>query len=178
MFKLSPPQQQERHDNAVNSMVTKHVNNIDWKTIIETENIISLPGTTGPGVPGKVRSWLLSTGVPIDNNAQDHFGSELAVKAMEEKVCEGWDTETNNFGNTSCVHPLGFGPYRQELPTKVMRTESNDADAGSAKNEITLDPSEIDIVTPSIRNLDFLNEWREFFQGELSYGGMVICDIY
>ena len=27
------------------------------------------------------------------------------------------------------------------------------------------DPSLIDIVTPSIRNLDFLNKWREFFQG-------------
>lgn len=34
-----------------------------------------------------------------------------------------------------------------------------------ADDSLLPDPSEIDIVIPSIRNLDFLNHWREFFQG-------------
>ena len=68
---------------------------------------------------------------------------------MEEGVCGGWDAGTSTFGNASCVDALNFGPYEDT------------GDDGIA----SLDPSEIDIVTPSIRNLDFLDEWREFFQG-------------
>ena len=120
----------------------------DWKAAIESGPIDSVPGTTGEGVPGKIREWLLTTGVPIDDNAEDHFGSEEAVKAMEKQICGGWDDAKIGFRKPECINYLKFGPYE------------------SIKNEDILpDPTEIDIVIPSIRNLDFLNDWREFFQG-------------
>ena len=130
---------------VLNAVVAKAVN-FDWKTAIESGPIISLPGTTGEGVPGKIRTWLLSTGIPIEDDAQDHFGSEAAVKDMESRICGGWNADKNDFGSNQCVAPLEFGSYENI-------------------ENILPDPNEIDIVAPSIRNLDFLNEWREFFQG-------------
>ena len=70
---------------VLNEVVAKAVN-FDWRTAIKSGSTISLRGTTGVGVPGKIRSWLLSTGIAIEDDAQDHFGSEAAVKAMEEQV--------------------------------------------------------------------------------------------
>lgn len=130
----------------LNEVVASAVN-FDWREAIESGSITSLPGTTGEGVPGKIREWLLTTtGIPIHDNAQDYFGSEEAVKDMESRVCGGWDADNVAFKNPECIESLDFGPYE-------------DAEG------ILPDPNKIDIVTPSIRNLDFLNEWREFFQG-------------
>lgn len=89
----------------INRIVAKSVN-FDWKTVIETGPITSLAGTSGTGIPGKIRSWLLSTGTSIDDEAQDYFGSEKAVNAMEEHVCEGWDAEKADFGNGAAAPQL------------------------------------------------------------------------
>ena len=126
-----------------NSVVSKWVD-FDWKTLIETGDVNSLPGTTGAGVPGRIQTWLTSSGVSIDDDAQDYYGSGAAVVHMEKSVCGGWDAQASNMRSPTCVEPIGFD---RNAPTIVP------------------DPSEIDIVTPSIRNLDFLNDWREFFQG-------------
>ncbi|KAL3785395.1 hypothetical protein ACHAWO_013582 [Cyclotella atomus] len=131
----------------INHIVAKSVD-FDWKNVIENGPTTSLAGTTGTGIPGKIRSWLLSTGESIDNEAKDHFGSEHAVNAMEEQICGGWDADNVAFGNGACTAALAFGPY-----------------AGISDDSLLPEPSGIDIVIPSIRNLDFLNHWREFFQG-------------
>lgn len=136
------------NDCLVNGVVAKHVD-FDWGTLIDRGPITSIDGTTGVGVPGKIRQWLLKSGVSIEEDAQDYFGSELAVKAVEENMCDGWDFERSNFGNADCTSSLEFGSYEGREQERLLLP----------------DPNLIDIVTPSIRNLDFLNEWREFFQG-------------
>lgn len=136
---------QRKRSSRLNDVVSNAVS-FDWREVITSGPITSTPGTTGEGVPGKMREWLLTTGIPIDDSAQDHFGSEEAVKDMESRICQGWNAESIGFNNPKCVDSLDFGNYENI-------------------EGILPDPNEIDIVTPSIRNLDFLNEWREFFQG-------------
>ena len=138
------------NDSLVNGVVAKHVD-FDWGALIDHGPITSIEGTTGVGVPGKIWQWLLKSGISIEEDAQDHFGSELAVKEVEENMCDCWDFVTSNsFGNADCTSSLQFGSYDHE---------------GEQERLLLPDPNLIDIVTPSIRNLDFLNEWREFFQG-------------
>ena len=118
----------------------------DWETVISKGPANSLPGTTGQGIPGHFKRWLESTGVPIEDNAQTFYGSAKAVKAMEngDCGCGGWDAPNSKFRKPECIDALNFKMDQQELQP---------------------DPTQIDIVTPSIRNLDFLNDWREFFEG-------------
>jgi hypothetical protein len=104
--------------------------------------IMSVQGTTGPGVPQAMKSWLESTGVPIEENAKTYYGSAKAVEAMEHKC--GWDPETSTFRNDNCTASFNFT---------------------TAGQSFVANPDELDIVVPSIRNLSFLNDWREFFQG-------------
>ena len=99
------------NDCLVNGVVAKHVD-FDWGTLIDRGPITSIDGTTGVGVPGKIRQWLLKSGVSIEEDAQDYFGSELAVKAVEENMCDGWDFERSNFGNADCTSSLEFGSWR------------------------------------------------------------------
>lgn len=138
---------------GINEVVAKAVH-FGWRERIESGSITSLPGTTGEGVPSKIREWLLTTGIPIDDDAKDYFGSEKAVLHMEEVICGGWDAEAIGLKNPECTNFLGFGAYQQQ-----QQHASTETDA------LLPHPNEIDIVVPSIRNLDFLEEWREFFQG-------------
>ena len=102
----------------------------------------SAPGVTGPGIPSLMRKILRETGVSIDENATDSYAAEGAVNALEEK-CE-WIPGEATFKDKACFDDVNFNKERKPFYA---------------------DPSLIDIVTPSIRNLDFLNQWREFFQG-------------
>ena len=103
----------------------------------------SYPATTGSGVPANFRRWLDKSGVVIEEKADTYYGAEVAVNKRESEC--GWDPVTSNFKDLDCTKSLGFS---SEPPPINL-----------------LDPSEVDIVTPSIRDLDFLNQWREFFQG-------------
>ena len=103
----------------------------------------SAPGVTGPGIPSAIKKVIESTQVPIEEDASTFYAAENAVNALEEK-CK-WLPEETNFADKSCFSSVGFNQSR-EFPYFA-------------------DPSLIDIVTPSIRNLDFLNQWRQFFQG-------------
>jgi reversibly glycosylated polypeptide/UDP-arabinopyranose mutase len=102
----------------------------------------SAPGVTGPGIPALIKNILLETGVEITEESETSYAAEGAVNALEEK-CK-WIGEESNFEDKTCFDSIQFNKIREKFKA---------------------DPSLIDIVTPSIRNLDFLNVWREFFEG-------------
>ena len=102
----------------------------------------SAPGVTGPGIPSLMKQILQETGKNIDDTLDTSFAAEAAVNALEDK-CK-WVPEETNFQDKACFEKVNFETIRESFHA---------------------DPSLIDIVTPSIRNLDFLNQWREFFQG-------------
>ena len=95
-------------------------------------NIQSFGITTGPGVVKQMTKWL-NDASPIDENAYDHYGSQDAT-SIREKEC-GWNPITNDFINPQCIDTFDF---------KTTFTDNN-----------ILDPKSIDIVTPTIRDLDF-----------------------
>jgi len=102
----------------------------------------SAPGVTGPFVPFAIKKVIESTQVPIEEEASTFYAAENAVNSLESK-CK-WLPDENDFADKSCFSSVGFDQSRESY---------------------FADPSLIDIVTPSIRNLDFLNQWRQFFQG-------------
>lgn len=102
----------------------------------------SAPGVTGSGIPFAMKKILLETKEEIQEDAETFFAAEAAVNSLEEK-CK-WIPEETSFQDKSCFDSVKFDKKRQPF---------------------FADPSLIDIVTPSIRSLVFLNEWREFFQG-------------
>lgn len=106
------------------------------------QSVNSAPGVTGPGIPSAIKKVLDGTKIDIQEDASTFYAAEKAVDALEER-CK-WLAGENNFQDKSCFDSVGFERTRQPYFS---------------------DPSLIDIVTPSIRNLDFLNQWREFFQG-------------
>ena len=103
----------------------------------------SLRGTTGPGVPKAMKKRLEEMQIEIQEDADTFFGSAKAVESLEKKC--GWDPLKSDFADPECFKNLEF-------------------DAGDPQLDLA-DPREMDIVIPSIRNLDFLEYWREFFQG-------------
>ena len=74
----------------------------------------------------------------IEENANTYYGAEAAVDKREQR----W-----------------LGPYHLKIWIARNLGFSSEPPATNSR------PSEVDIVTPSIRDLDFLNQWREFFQG-------------
>ena len=119
-----------------------------------TEGLVnSLKGTSGSGVPGAFRTALKGTGKEIFEDADTFYGSQEAVDALEADC--GWDPQTANFQKKDCLR------------------SHKDVNFSNGRPEFPIGPELMDIVTPSIRNLDFLNEWREFFQG---YHVIVIQD--
>lgn len=106
-------------------------------------SVNSIPGTTGAGIPSAIRLMLQKTGEEIVEDADTYYGSEMAVKTKED-YC-GWNPNTSFFRREDCMSEVGFDPSEPVMPTTYAHL--------------------IDIVTPSIRDLDFLNRWREFFQG-------------
>ena len=105
--------------------------------------INSIPGHTGPGIPRAIKNLLLSKGV-IDENADTYYGAAKAVGVLEAEC--GWNPHTSSFENPSCLEFLQFLSKNEPI---VKDSEL---------------PSLIDIVIPSIRDLDFLEEWKEFIE--------------
>lgn len=102
----------------------------------------SISGTTGAGVPTAVWSMLVKNGESLEGSDSDN-GMEEAV-AAKVKEC-GWNPSEISFVNKKCVSELGFDPRPQKMPISFVNL--------------------VDIVMASSRDLDYLDEWREFLQG-------------
>eukprot|EP00804_Cyclotella_cryptica_P022070 CCRYP_019735-RB/>CCRYP_019735-RB protein AED:0.00 eAED:0.00 QI:81/1/1/1/1/1/2/1040/700 len=120
----------------------KGTNAGDTENQSELQPVNSAPGVTGPGIPFAMKQILDETGVNIEEDASTIYAAEKAVDFLE--AAYEWIPEETNFRDKSCFVGVGFEENRKQY---------------------FADPSVMDIVTPSIRNLDFLEEWREFFQG-------------
>jgi hypothetical protein len=108
----------------------------------EDLDVNSSPGVTGPGIPRAINKILQETEEPIQEEADTFFAAEAAVAVLENKCI--WLAEETSVQDKTCFESVMFDKTRQTF---------------------VADPSLIDIVIPSIRNLDFLQTWREFFQG-------------
>jgi reversibly glycosylated polypeptide/UDP-arabinopyranose mutase len=106
--------------------------------------------TTGPGVVSQFSQILQdhnANKAPIDLNIDGVFPADTPVSNLESS-CE-WDGTRNVFKSPSCVlNSMRLPPrgYAEQKPIEV-------------------DPSEIDIVVPSIRDLTFLQHWKRYFFG-------------
>jgi len=106
--------------------------------------VYSLAGTTGPGVV-RVFAELLqnASGRRVDLRVDGEFPARAAADALE-KACV-WDPVRSAFANPGCpILRVLFSPTTPR---------------------ISAHPSEVDIVIPSIRNLHFLDEWKQFLYG-------------
>lgn len=106
----------------------------------------SIPGTTGPGVPWHVDSLLSQHGGEIDWAISDRFPASPNVARLAE-AC-GWDASTSALTNPGCMKSMRF-----EARTSLAHTPA------------AVSPADLDIVIPTIRDLHFLEEWREFIEG-------------
>lgn len=104
--------------------------------------------TTGPSVVGVFSNMLSErSSVPIDLQIDSVFPAEAAVNLLETE-CK-WDGEIGVFQEKTCpLIQLGIG---SRIP--------------SGQQTVTVNPNEIDIVVPSIRNLDFLQHWKKYLFG-------------
>ncbi|CAF1180137.1 unnamed protein product [Adineta steineri] len=106
-------------------------------------DVNSIPGTTGPGIPTVI--WLaLSTKYGgVNTNASSSYGAAAAVSRLEAEC--GWDPGSSNFVHPECIKQFSF--------TRKPRSF-----------DISDYYHEIDIVIPTIRDLDFLEHWKPFFR--------------
>jgi len=102
---------------------------------------LGVPGTTSPETLPWIREAIRGYGT-IDENATDRYGAEAAVNAME-RAC-GWDAGTAQLKHKNCISQTGL-KFQPE------------ADMQQALKEM-------DIVVPTIRDLDFLNQWKPFLE--------------
>ncbi|CAF3350950.1 unnamed protein product [Rotaria sp. Silwood1] len=107
------------------------------------DDVNSIPGTTGPGIPKAIRSALSKKYGGVNTSATESYGAAKAVKQFEEEC--GWNSTTSNFIRPKCTDQFQF----------IRKTPQFD---------LSKYYNEIDIVIPSIRDLDFLEDWKSFFQ--------------
>lgn len=103
----------------------------------------STPGHTGAGTPQAIRD-ILNGKAPVDTRATDHYGAAKASELLE-KEC-GWDAAASAFQNPSCLSSLRFSAHQELLVDSKAFSEL------------------VDVVVPTIRDLDFLEEWREILE--------------
>lgn len=127
----------------------------------EYTNINSIDGTTGPGIPYYIRSILSKRYAAIDEDATDFYGAgkglffgtcdtlltnihhiRLAVDELE-KECQ-WNASASTLNNPNCLTQFQF--KRRPAPFSISDYYN-----------------QVDIVIPSIRDLDFLESWKAFF---------------
>ncbi|CAF1036084.1 unnamed protein product [Adineta steineri] len=106
-------------------------------------DVNSIPGTTGPGVPTVIRLALSTKYGGVNTSATSSYGAAEAVSRLE-KECE-WDPGSSNFVHPECIRQFNF--TRKSPPFYISDYYR-----------------EIDIVIPTIRNLDFLEHWKPFFK--------------
>mmetsp|Transcript_4069 Transcript_4069/g.8720 ORF Transcript_4069/g.8720 Transcript_4069/m.8720 type:complete len:587 (+) Transcript_4069:66-1826(+) len=85
----------------------------------------------------------------IDELATDNLPAERAVRMMETEV--GWDVD--HFSKNDA-------PIKALVDAGGLTSETNDAE-----RMLSNLPQYMDVVIPSIRDLDFLDEWRPFLEG-------------
>ncbi|CAF1441313.1 unnamed protein product [Adineta steineri] len=108
------------------------------------DRIHSIPGTTGSGIPAKIRAVLRESYGGVNESATDFYGAATAVTKLERDC--GWNSNKSNFDHSDCITQFQF---KRNTDKWSIEDYHND----------------IDIVIPSIRDLDFLNEWKPFFEG-------------
>jgi len=114
------------------------------KHLSENVNVNSYTDTTGPQIPVLLHKRIAST-QPIDEDMIDFNALEIPVSRLEVEC--GWENVTK-LTNKSCL--LGDVPFNRHSPIPVQKI---------------IPPSEIHIVVAASGDLDFLNEWKEFFEG-------------
>ncbi|CAF3657571.1 unnamed protein product [Adineta steineri] len=106
-------------------------------------DVNSIPGTTGPGIPTVIRLALTTKYGGVNTNATSSYGAAVAVSRLETE-CK-WDPRSSNFVHPECIKQFNF--TRKPRPFNIADYYH-----------------EIDIVIPTIRDLDFLEHWKPFFQ--------------
>lgn len=102
----------------------------------------SFPDTTGPGVPHRVKSLLSAAPYgPVDEDADTFFPAGAAVARLEATV--GWAPDTG-YANSAPLDAVGFSRAKARFEPAAAY--------------------DLDIVIPSIRDLDFLESWRPFLE--------------
>ncbi|CAF3079519.1 unnamed protein product [Rotaria socialis] len=107
------------------------------------DDVNSIPGTSGSGIPKKIRATLTDKYGGVDAQATTFYGAEKAVKQLEQEC--GWNSNTSNFVHPECMNQFHFIRKKSQFN---LSNYYND----------------VDIVIPSIRDLDFLEDWKPFFQ--------------
>lgn len=99
-------------------------------------------GTTGPDTLTSIRESIKGFGT-VDEDASDKYGAGAAVDAME-KDC-GWDPDNSVLKKSNCMQA------QHHLQPKLH-------------GALTEAYKEMDVVVPTIRDLDFLQEWKPFLE--------------
>jgi reversibly glycosylated polypeptide / UDP-arabinopyranose mutase len=93
---------------------------------------------------------------PIDEAATDYMPASKAVEMLEKEA--GWNPDTSNFVNSEPLKPLLPGIGGKLVPADTPAISLLNFD-GKPIREL------VDIVVPSIRDLDFLEIWKPFIEG-------------
>ena len=115
--------------------------------------------TTTAEVPDLFRA-ALKRRAPIDEKATDFLPAQNAVTQLEKVV--GWD------GDHFSKDPSAIASLRESGGlTAGSGAEGGGGGGGASSAEAMLAdlPRHMDVVIPSIRDLDFLDAWRPFLEG-------------
>ena len=107
--------------------------------------------TTNPSVPKLFKDLLLKY-AKIDETLTTSMPATSAVEKLEKEV--GWDPKTSTFINPAALQSL----VKQGLSASSISV----ADKNSFQERPLHDM--VDIVVPSIRDLDFLEDWKPFIE--------------
>jgi len=120
---------------------------------------INVPFTTNKKVPNLFREKLNSL-IAINESISDRYPAAQAVEKLEKLV--GWNVEKSTFDDPSSLKPLanyGINGQLQMEECTVNRTLFlNELLQGDELHKI------MDIVIPTIRDLDFLESWKVFIE--------------
>jgi len=120
-----------------------------WQAVkYSADEGLELSQTTTPAVPSIFHDKLHAVG-HVEEGATDHLGAEAAVNKLEASV--GWDASGWPATDPDFVRSEGL----DELAATGL----------SAKHGLPYLPDIVDIVIPTIRDLEvFLGAWREFME--------------
>lgn len=114
---------------------------VDDAKPLHTHDLSSFPSTTGSGVPASIQG-MLSSFAPINEAADGHYGAGKAVTRLEAEC--GWDPSSSNFKNADCIKSR-MPQFNSRHPLTPL---------------LYVDPADVHIVVPTIRDLDFLDKWK------------------
>lgn len=115
-------------------------------------------GTTGADIPLLFKTFLLKYS-PIDTSLTDKLPAAASVENLEKEV--GWNSIDSIFLNLSVIEPLirnGIGGGNAYSNVKRYWNVVTNYTQNRPLSDI------VDIVVPSIRDLDFLEIWKPFIE--------------